>query len=305
MDIKIKRAKKTTVTLSSEDKVHENPLESSENTSFVIPEPERIPEPREIHQDSPKSQSGKMVVGLVIAVAIAAFFVGYFVANNADMVTKSEFDTTLSRLESKIDKIDQPAPSRQEGPELVKVSLDDDPMKGNPNAKITILEFSDFQCPFCARFYVQTLPLLEEEYISTGKVNIVYRDSPIDSIHPNARPAHLAAECADEQDMFWEYHDALFESQGAWQRLPGEEIFPAMLTLAEELELDTQEFERCLLNTVPLNQEIERDLADFRNYGGTGTPTFFIGNDELGYVKITGAQPYSVFKQVIDSQLDA
>ena len=101
----------------------------------------------------------------------------------------------------------------------VKISADNDPVIGNSDAPITIIEFSDFQCPFCARFHTQTLPLLLEEYIEQGKVKLVFRDFPIQSIHPNALPASVAAECANEQGKFREMHDMLFEKQNEWNKL--------------------------------------------------------------------------------------
>jgi protein-disulfide isomerase len=96
----------------------------------------------------------------------------------------------------------------------VVVSTDDDPSLGDPNAPVTIIEFSDFQCPYCRRFWEQTLPQLKSEYIDTGKVRLVYRDYPLSTIHPGALPAAMAAGCANEQGKFWEYHDQIFEEQG-------------------------------------------------------------------------------------------
>ncbi len=93
----------------------------------------------------------------------------------------------------------------------IEVEIGDSPVKGDANAPITIVEFSDFQCPFCARFYTQTLGQIEREYIDTGKVKLVYKDFPLNSIHPNAQKAAEAARCAGEQNKFWEYHDKLFE----------------------------------------------------------------------------------------------
>ena len=98
----------------------------------------------------------------------------------------------------------------------LKISIDNDPIIGNPNAPITIVEFSDFQCPFCARFHVETLPLIMNEYINEGQVKLVFRDFPIQSIHPNALPASVASECANEQGKFKEMHDMLFENQNEW-----------------------------------------------------------------------------------------
>ena len=94
------------------------------------------------------------------------------------------------------------------------------PVLGKSDAKLTIIEFSDFQCPFCERFYLDTLPQLKKDYIDTGKVQLAFRHFPIASIHPNAKTAHEAAECANEQGKFWEYHDLLFQTQEQWSNLP-------------------------------------------------------------------------------------
>ncbi len=94
------------------------------------------------------------------------------------------------------------------------------PVLGNDDAKITIIEFSDFQCPFCKQFYTDTLPQLKSEYLDTGKAQLTFRHYPLTSIHPNAETAHRASECANEQGKFWEYHDLLFETQDSWSGLP-------------------------------------------------------------------------------------
>src|SRR3989338_6612792 len=100
----------------------------------------------------------------------------------------------------------QPSPQQPR----IQASADDDPVKGSADAKITIVEFSDFQCPFCARFYTETLPMIEKNYIDTGKVKLVYRDFPL-SFHQNAQKAAEAAECAGEQVKYYEMHNMLFE----------------------------------------------------------------------------------------------
>jgi len=194
-------------------------------------------------------------------------------------------------------------PTQPSGPQFIQVSLDDDPVKGNPDAAITIVEFSDFQCPFCKRFHETTLPLIQKNYIDTGKVKFVYRDYPIQSLHPNgAFPAALASECADEQGMFWEYHDKLFQNQKNWERLGTEDVVNVLKAYAEELGLNTNQFNDCLISAKYLD-EVQKDLNDGLSYGVTGTPGFFIGNEEDGYIKVTGAQPYSVFQNVLDQML--
>src|SRR3989344_1487036 len=95
---------------------------------------------------------------------------------------------------------------------------ENDPTKGDKNAPIVMLEFSDFQCPFCAKFWAETLPQIEKNYVDTGKVYFVYKDFPLSEIHPFAQQAAEAALCAGEQGKFWEYHDKLFENQVQWAK---------------------------------------------------------------------------------------
>ncbi len=174
-------------------------------------------------------------------------------------------------------------------PSKVVASVDDDPMKGEKNAKVTIIEFSDFQCPFCARFYTQTLPQLEKEYISTGKAKLVFRDLPL-SFHENAQKAAEASECADDQGKFWEYHDKLFDNQGAL-------AVTDLKKYAADLKLDQTKFDACL-DTGKYTAEVKKDEADAGSYGLSGTPSFIINGNLL-----VGAQPFSAFKQIIDAEL--
>lgn len=182
----------------------------------------------------------------------------------------------------------------------VKISADDDPFFGNPNAPITIIEFSDFQCPFCARFHAETQGLIEKNYIESGKVKIVYRDFPLNS-HKNAPMAAVAAECANEQGKFWQYHDALFNAQSDWAKLEPIDALETFKQYATQLEL-SQDFATCL-ETGRYLQEIQKDLKDGVSYGVSGTPAFFIGNDKIGYTQIDGAKPYDAFSSVIDKMI--
>lgn len=240
-----------------------------------------------------------MIVALMVVIAVAAFFAGsYFL--DSDVVTKSELEDAISKLESKIGNTKQ-IPSQS--PEPVSISQDNDPVRGDPNAPITIIEFSDFQCPFCARFHVQTLPSLLEEYIDVGKVNLVYRDFPIQSIHPNAMPAAVAAECANEQGKYLEYHDTLFEKQNSWSGLDSDAVISTFNQYATDIGLEEQQFDSCLESGKYL-EEVQGDLRDGRDYSITGTPGFFIGNEKIGFVKLIGAQPFDSFQKVIDAQLE-
>jgi len=277
---------------------------SEENDSNEIVE-SNIPKTSENITIKKSTYSG-LIIGVIVAIGVAAFLGGLFVSNSdpGDYITKSDMEEIVSNLESKLDNIQAPITTQQQArsPSIISVSLDDDPAKGNPDASVVIIEFSDFQCPFCSRFYHQTLPLIQENYIDTGKVKFVYRDLPLDSLHPNARPAHIASECADEQGMFWGYHDILFENQAQWNRLGPDDLTSALIQYASSLGLDSASFESCL-GSQTIADEVNADYLQGVSYGATGTPAFFIGNEDDGFIKLVGAQPYAVFQQVIESQL--
>lgn len=177
----------------------------------------------------------------------------------------------------------------------VKADIDDDSVLGNKNAEVTIIEFSDYECPFCGRFYTQTLPSIKEDYIDTGKVNLVFRDFPLTSIHPNAQMAAEATECAKEQggdDAFWKMHDKLFENQASLSS-------DSIKSMAKGLGYDIS---NCL-DSGKFRSEVQKDTADAQAAGGQGTPYFVvIGKDGKG-TAISGAQPYANFQQVIESKL--
>lgn len=158
------------------------------------------------------------------------------------------------------------------------------PTKGRGDAPITIVEFSDFQCSFCRKFWKETLPKIEAEYINTGKVRFVYRHLAV--LGPGSEQAAAAAECAREQGKFWDYHDALFERGG---RLSPD------ARLMEQMRLDPMAFEACLASGRP-KERIVGESAVARGLGANGTPAFLI-NGKL----LIGAQPFETFKRVLDA----
>ena len=254
-----------------------------------------------------KSTYNKMIKGIIAAIAIATFFGGYSLGTMSDSgsdISTEELKEILSEIEIKTAPTPQPArqPTQPSAPQIFKVSIDDDPVMGNPNAPVTVVEYSDFQCPFCSRFFQQTLPLIEENYIDTGKIKFVYKDLPLDSLHPNARAAHIAAECADEQGKFWEYHDALFEKQPQWSNLASSELQNTLTEFATDMGLQAASFESCM-QSPNIADEVNKDTLEAASFGATGTPTFFIGNEKDGFIKLVGAQPYAAFQRVIDNQL--
>jgi len=248
-----------------------------------------------------KSTFNGLVVALIGIAIIATFFAGVYVSNfDSNQVSEEELQEAISKLELKL--LQNQLPMGQPTP-IVKISADDDPVIGDPNAPISIIEFSDFQCPFCARFHIQTLPSILEEYVDQGKVKLIFRDFPIQNIHPNALPASVAAECANEQGKFKEMHDELFDNQKEWSGLETANAMLLFSKYALEIGLEQEIFDSCLTNGKYI-EEIRNDLNDGRDYGVSGTPGFFIGNDQVGYVELKGAQPFESFKKVIDAQLN-
>ncbi len=186
----------------------------------------------------------------------------------------------------------QPAQQRQEAPAKkldMKDLIDDDAIKGDKKAPVTIVEWSDYECPFCVRFYKETLGKIDTEYIKTGKVKLIYRDFPL-GFHANAQKAAEAAECAGEQGKYYEMHDKLFE-----EGVDGG--VTAFKKYASDIGLDTGKFDECL-DSNKMASEVTKDMQDGQAAGVSGTPGFII-NGQL----VSGAQPFSVFKQIIDEEL--
>ncbi len=179
---------------------------------------------------------------------------------------------------------------------VVEVSEDDDPFLGNKNAKVAIIEFSDYQCPFCRAFWRDSLPQLKKEYINTGKARFVYRDFPL-SFHPMAAVSAQAAECAEEQGKYWEMHDIIFSEQDKRGQGTVQFTVQELKGWALEIGLDANKFNQCL-DSERYKLEVEKDFSDGSTAGVSGTPTFFINGKS-----IVGAQPYSVLKSIIEEEL--
>lgn len=181
----------------------------------------------------------------------------------------------------------------------VTISADDDPYLGPQKAKVTIIEFSDFQCPFCRRLWQDTIQKIKDQYINANKsVKLVYRDFPL-NFHPMAQTYAEAAECADEQGKFWEMHDKIFEEQGKLGTGTITSITKDdVKNWAKELRLNTKKFNECL-DSEKYKSEVQKDLLDGQKAGVKGTPTLFINGRE-----VRGAQPFEVFKAIIDEELN-
>jgi len=229
-------------------------------------------------KDTIEINKSTLMVGVIVVLVIAfaaSLMTGGFSGNNDNS----------ARAAVAVPSAPAPTPSVN-----MKALVDDDAVLGDKNAPVTIVEFSDYECPFCGRFYSQTEGQIKSEYIDTGKVKLIYRDFPLLRLHKNAQKAAEAAECAGEQDKYYEMHDMLFENgvTGGVTTFKG---------YAKSLGLDTAKFDKCL-DSGAMTKEIAKDVADAQAVGVQGTPAFYI-NGKL----ISGAQPYSVFKTAIDSAL--
>ena len=184
-------------------------------------------------------------------------------------------------------------------PQNVVLDLSNQPSKGEATAKVTLVEFSDFQCPFCGRHVRDTATQIDKEYVETGKVKHVFMDLPLESIHKIAFKAAEAAHCAGEQGKYWEMHDRLFENQNKLQPFAAH---------AEAIGIDVIKFDECV-NSGRQAAAIREDMAAAQKAGVTGTPTFFLAytDPKSSRVKtvrrLSGAQPFANFKMEIDKLL--
>ncbi len=196
------------------------------------------------------------------------------------------------QLESQ--RAQQAPPPTPSGPVDVPLGEDDIAI-GDPDAPIVLVEYTDYQCPFCSRHHAQTYPQLIQDYVDTGLVRYVFKDFPLESIHPQANLASQAARCAHEQNAFLTMHDRLFETQSEWGNEQAAEIFAGY---AKEMGLDEADFTECL-NSGKYESLIASQLQEGLSLGVQGTPAFFVNGNP-----ISGAQPFSVFQQMIDDELE-
>ncbi|MGV8176234.1 MAG: DsbA family protein [Candidatus Bilamarchaeaceae archaeon] len=180
-------------------------------------------------------------------------------------------------------------PEVQQSGEPAAISLDGAAVEGSSDAKVTLVEFSDFGCSFCSRFHSQTLPQIREQYVKTGKVRFVYMHFPL-AMHADAQKAAEAAECAGEQGKFWEMHDWLYQNQGNLG-------VRSLKSEAAALGLDTAKFDSCL-DSGKYEAKVKGQMAEGQEHGVRGTPSFFVNGRMLA-----GAQPFSVFQAVIEEEL--
>jgi len=184
------------------------------------------------------------------------------------------------------------------------ISIGTSPVKGKPDATVTLVEYSDYQCPFCARHYRQVMPTLEKEYIETGKLKFVMRENPIPSLHRNAVNASKAAVCAGGQGKYWEMHNLMFDNQK-------ELGIDNLKAFADTIGLDTDMFKICI-ESEEVKKRVNADIASGVKLGAAGTPGFFLGLTDPNdpdkakmSVFIKGARSLDTFKASIDDLLES
>lgn len=241
-----------------------------------------------------------ITIGGFVLFFVLGLTVGFFLWGNplADaQVEIASLKTDLLALQTQAapaeGQVSQITPAAAGGSKIKQVKRypvpeDGDPSIGPADAPITIIEFSDFQCPYCQKWHEEVWKKLQAEYPT--QIRLVYRDFPLYSIHPQAGPAANAAECANEQNKYWEYHDLLFSGG---QTL-GESTFTAY---ASQVNLDLNAFQTCMTEN-RYESEVRADFDYASGIGIQSTPTFFLNG-----VALIGAQPYEVFKELIDLEL--
>lgn len=229
---------------------------------------------------------------LIIFVFAAGLLIGslytkvqYLEKNGTPVVAGANTDTTGTN---------PAAPTA--APQFVDAKPGGLPFLGDDIAPVTIIEFSDFQCPFCRTFYEDTYLQLKKDYIDTGKVKLAYRHFPLD-FHAAAQVSAEAAECANDQGKFWEYHDLLYQKQGEKGTGTIEYTKDDIKTWMSELGIDSGAFDACV-DSGKHAETVKVDTTYAGTVGVQATPSFFVNGQ-----KLEGAQPYSVFKTMIDQEL--
>ncbi|MCJ7738375.1 MAG: DsbA family protein, partial [Anaerolineae bacterium] len=192
-------------------------------------------------------------------------------------------DAALAGDEALASELPEPAEPALELTPASIIPPDDALRLGDPAAQITVVEFSDYQCPYCASHFRDILPLILTEYVDSGRVQYIFKDFPLTSIHPQAPKAHEAARCAGDQDAYWDMHDRIFDHQTEWASSP--DPSSVFKRIAAELGLETARFESCL-DTGKFAAAVRADAAEGTSLGVSGTPTFYIN----GY-PLVGSQP--------------
>lgn len=246
--------------------------------------------------------SNKLTPVLVVLLIVGSFFLGSL-TTKVKMLEKGNVAGAAQGANNA-----QPAAAAAQPPQVTKgvASVDDDPILGDKNAPVTIIEFSDYECPFCKRHFESTHPELVKNYIDTGKAKLVFRDFPLSFHDPMASKEAIAASCAQDQGgdkKYFEFHDEIFKRTTS----NGNGLDDAKIQkIASDLKLNINTFTTCL-SDVAKADEVKKDVADGSAAGASGTPTFLIGKStsdgKIDGDLVVGAQPFAAFQAVIDPLL--
>ncbi len=224
-----------------------------------------------------------LIIGGVVSIVIAIIVVSAlnFNTDNASMID-SGTESSVSLLS------------------FSNLITSDTPLKGDPSAPITLIEFGDFQCPNCGRFARDTSPQIEASYIESGQVSMAFKHFPV--VGPDSKPAAMASQCANDQGMFWEFHDELYNNQG--HENSGWASRDNLKQFALNMGLDTKKFNSCL-DSNKYQSLVEKDLNLAKQIDFRGTPSFLIlKSDGSQPQALTGAYPYATFEKIFDESLN-
>ncbi len=267
---------------STDDKNIKEPSHKKNDKTHLFEPPSEIPQKtpnRTIHWPS---------LGIGAGIAIASIFCGVLLVNMINVESTEIFDEiTINEINT------------TKKPTLSSFYDNSSPVLGDPNAPLTMIEFGDYQCTFCKKFFHETEESIIINYVETGKVKILFKDFIV--VGDDSVMAANAAHCANDQKMFWQYHSTLYnnwEGEGTgWASFERLHEFGAMLGL------DMNEFSECM-SELKWKELVDSSQMDGRTLGVTATPTFFVIDENNNVLKIIGSQHYDVFKDTFDSLLE-
>ncbi|MFA4891086.1 MAG: DsbA family protein [Candidatus Gracilibacteria bacterium] len=241
----------------------------------------------------------KTTLWAMLPIGLGLFIVGFAAGNLTDTCKADDCKDLQANVAGSTDTpADTPADTTADTPADPIESITESEegayyYLGAEDAPVTIIEYTDYQCPFCQRYYFNTFNKIKEQYIATGKVRYTVKDLAL-SFHPKSRPAAYAARCAGEQDKYWGMHEKIFTYQNQWAYADNTEV--VFYQYASELDLDLEEFTACFaLGSEKFDKQIDSDIFEASMKGISGTPSFTI-NDQV----IIGAQPFEAFASLIE-----
>jgi protein-disulfide isomerase len=234
-------------------------------------------------------------LGIGAGIAIACIFAVFFIVPSSSWEGVNMINTESTQVLDEITITD----ITTKKPTIATFYDNASPILGDLNAPLTLVEFGDYQCTFCKKFFDETEESILINYVETGKVNMLFKDFII--VNEDSINAASAAHCANDQNMFWKYHSTLYNN---WDGEGTGWASPEHLhKFADSLGLDMDEFSNCMSKS-KWNQLVDSSHVDGRTLGVDATPTFFIIDENNNVLKIVGAQPYDVFKNAFDSLLE-